>query len=1563
MKAHQKRVMGSAVFSGILFLILASPSSALELLTYRSYFPSGNVELEYTYYLDTAGQHVLHGTRTWYRTPLEVGVIERYSHGKKHGLEEAWYADSYTYGRSKHWEKEYQDGLLHGVSRYWYQETNTLQGYETYRYGKLHGPSRGYTSANLYDRLTMEADYQDGLLHGHCKTWVVKYVSGYWTRYEHEEGDYAYGKKQGHWKTWCTTDNSSSNWSNPKNEGDYGNNVQCGRWTNYYCPNWIVAPTYTNYGDCTSALPPGAGTPLPGGNQYEIRGHVTDRNTNLPLAGVTVQAGPASGVSDAEGFYTVALDSGGTLTLNAVKSGYYDFSRTVNLIAAQYLDVAIAMKPEEAGGKPVITNVDPRAGTFFIQGIENLSSPVENEYAVSVNWNGGQPGIVKFEVNGTPFEVTGTPSGASKTFDMNTDFPGSLSPIGNTLKITAVNAEGLESRPETLNPIVIPLPSWAMKFGDEFEIKQDGKHRVYKLDTKWPEKPIEVLISESYLGSTLWTLWGFVPFVGGKTFGIPGTQSFLTIEAKTDGTGSIAAGGMSGFEAAGGKIEIKLGGKGNLKYEPNVGLEWKETSLILGIKGTVEDTAGVVTVIPALAGAVNLPLIGGAIGWFNKRAQIKATLTANTDTALEIMSATGEIGFSKADLETGIGVELGMEATVVEGLKAEIKGGDTVKVNWQVPANPDYFKQLSMELAASITLKILGFEYSENYTYPFTHPEAAEPGAVRRAQSIPALSPLSRDFLNYGPYNVPVEQQSGTGTRRTMDGGGAGANTQDRLIQNVFPYSEPAIAVKNISGFEFDTIAIAYVYLDPSKPVHRDTDIYFTRLTGYNTGTLFQTTTPVAPIKSDTRAEYAPTIAHDASGRIVCVWQRVKNPEFPADGTLAQMAAEMEIVYAFYNGTTWSEPVALTDNGYMDFNPILKRSADNKLMLVWLSNEGNQLIGDAAYPTTVHYALWNATNATFGTPSTLPQTFADCFRFSLAYSGTEATLAYVRDMDGNLATINDQEIFYTVFNGTAWADPIRVTTDEVPDANPKVVYRSGTRELIWLRGDAMVRLTALGPTLELQTIRENVTAAGLIDFGLYTDTSATNGKMVLLWQDSDAKGVNLFYSVYDATAGVWGNVLRLTESPAMDKDFQVAFGWPNLYQMVFNRKDRTTGVTDLYHKTFSLATDLAVTPADLSVVDPGTGEPVNPNPGDHVTLKCRVTNRGDLAVANPKVTFRLGSASGTILPGGTTVSVVPATLKAGESGVAELAWTVPSDVSQTTVFAVVSTIPAVTELLATNNTASFDVIKSDLKAVRCIPERRPDGTLAIRAEIRNDGLKPAENVAVAFKAQDTIFGTITIPGILPGKSADLVLPARLDLYSYTSLSPRISVTADPDNLIQENDEGNNTASFIHSLETVLPAIQNFGQVHYQGAMGTVAVFNKTTAGLAIGAISIAGPDAGDFRIFDALGGTTIQPQQSALLGIEFIPTSLGVKNAVLLIRDNQGKVLWQVPLTGQLDFLIRGDLNDDGNITLADAILALKAVSGLRPAGAYAVVGIDADGKIGLAEVIYILQKTAELRD
>ena len=70
---------------------------------------------------------------------------------------------------------------------------------------------------------------------------------------------------------------------------------------------------------------------------------------------------------------------------------------------------------------------------------------------------------------------------------------------------------------------------------------------------------------------------------------------------------------------------------------------------------------------------------------------------------------------------------------------------------------------------------------------------------------------------------------------------------------------------------------------------------------------------------------------------------------------------------------------------------------------------------------------------------------------------------------------------------------------------------------------------------------------------------------------------------------------------------------------------------------------------------------------------------------------------------------------------------------------------------------------------------------------------------------------------------------------------------------------------------------------------------------------------------------------------------------------------WEKAITA--NFILKGDINNDGSVTLTDAILALQVVSGVTPATPLSKWGdVNGDGKIGLAEVIYILQKVAGMR-
>ncbi|MGD9972821.1 MAG: PKD domain-containing protein [Desulfatirhabdiaceae bacterium] len=58
---------------------------------------------------------------------------------------------------------------------------------------------------------------------------------------------------------------------------------------------------------------------------------------------------------------------------------------------------------------------------------------------------------------------------------------------------------------------------------------------------------------------------------------------------------------------------------------------------------------------------------------------------------------------------------------------------------------------------------------------------------------------------------------------------------------------------------------------------------------------------------------------------------------------------------------------------------------------------------------------------------------------------------------------------------------------------------------------------------------------------------------------------------------------------------------------------------------------------------------------------------------------------------------------------------------------------------------------------------------------------------------------------------------------------------------------------------------------------------------------------------------------------------------------------------------VRGDMNNDGDVDLNDALLPLQVLAGHGPSGMSLAADVDGDGKIGMAEVIYVLQHIAGL--
>jgi hypothetical protein len=78
-------------------------------------------------------------------------------------------------------------------------------------------------------------------------------------------------------------------------------------------------------------------------------------------------------------------------------------------------------------------------------------------------------------------------------------------------------------------------------------------------------------------------------------------------------------------------------------------------------------------------------------------------------------------------------------------------------------------------------------------------------------------------------------------------------------------------------------------------------------------------------------------------------------------------------------------------------------------------------------------------------------------------------------------------------------------------------------------------------------------------------------------------------------------------------------------------------------------------------------------------------------------------------------------------------------------------------------------------------------------------------------------------------------------------------------------------------------------------------------------------------------------------------------------RSNSKTVWWSTEGGSLPGVPLTGDINGDLMIDLGDAILALQVVADLNPSGVH-LGDANADGKVGLAEAIYVLQYESQLR-
>jgi hypothetical protein len=1236
----------------------------------------------------------------------------------------------------------------------------------------------------------------------------------------------------------------------------------------------------------TAALPPGSYTvafslatptgatasasrPITVAATYSVTGQVLDKTTGNRLSGVQVSMGGNTGQTDTQGKYTLSGIDVSTLPgLTATRAGYAQYAATLNPPPSGTSIVHDFNMVPADGSKPAVTSLKAKYEGHFLLGVD-----VNNPYTATVDWN-GQPRELRVYVNGQ-IKTTVPASGGEVAFSLNMgrDFPGGLFGQTSRLGVVAVNTQGIQSDLLSVPVSVVLVPpglqslvnTGALIFGEQPD------DLVWHFQFSWPPDTDD---------KRRFIKLPFLSEFGGRV-AVDGEGEFKTRTGEWEITLGVTSGkyskryrrygqtlGHPYLKAGSWKADVRVEGFGNGHLVVGQPLRLDEVGLSGSLSGEFLLWAFLFTDwIPGVNAAVRA--IDALPGDLDPLSFLKANLYLTLDTGPTATFQWDPFEFKSFVWYVAPGLKAAYEPKLGDLIDGELYAGGKLEGNIEiVPPPVRIFENLSGSIYGGVSLRVWMFTFGPYEAVFLKYPGTQAKGDATELSSTlvplqvrlpdPCPKPLCRDYLMQGlprfvAYSGAIRSAAGdtglmrggagksatgieaframrhAGAGKTREMGRAALGEGDSsppqadlsLLENVCSRSDPSLAAEGAD------LMLVYVSDNGAPGDLQFTDINWTHFDGTDW-------TEPAPIQADTRAEFAPRVAFDGNGDAVAVWERVKDPNFnAADVTI--MATEMEIAWSRWDHTTgmWAEPATLTDNHHLDHAPLLcGPMADGSLLAVWTENTLNRLMGEgvegADSNSHVLWARWDSTTRNWGPPQTLIASLPYRTSQSLAGAGSTAVYAWTRDVDGDLATARDLEVFSCEWNGAAWTAPTQRTNDLVPDRTVRVaVSAAGVIYLVWQQGGDLVMDVGFAgaPTLA----RADSQTAGFAD---YTVALGPAGNLLLIWQEQSDTGVDAHYSVYDPASGRWSKAAQLFNDPPLERSFSPVWDDVGNLALAYNRVEITSvtktvtlesgevvqieqvpapGQVDVGVLKRRIVADLAVLPGDFAA------DGASFLPGDQVRLASTVRNTGDLALENIAVAFYDGDPSA----GGVEIArqVIPGWLDGSAEAVVEVEWTVPAPAGVHTLFVVVDRDDTVSEFDEQNNQQALTVGGTDLSIIVLSTTAYSGGWARIIVQAANSGAAAPETVVAVRRAGET--GVPLVSATLPALDSGHTAQLPLDLPPGT-LSPNklgFSLTVDDTGVAADINRANNTVTFTVVIPSVPADAEGDGDVDMQDYAG------------------------------------------------------------------------------------------------------------------------------------------------
>lgn len=1167
-----------------------------------------------------------------------------------------------------------------------------------------------------------------------------------------------------------------------------------------------------------------------GSGTASLKGNVLDATTWLPLANATVALGTLPTVpTDANGNYQINALAAGSYDLVISKAGYSPWRSSVNLAPQQSAVKNAHIFPANWTGVRITSINSPYSTGKPYYFLPDLSSFTTVDFTAYVDWGGKVPGKVRFISPGGTFEVPTNTAIASKSFNIATMF----TPC-STLKAVAIAADGTES-PEASADFLVTKPLGATPLSFVSDLNGFSYKTAVPVKAEFL-KSLEKVVDKS------------VPVFGDNPFRVNYIPE-LDVSFKSDGTGSYK---YSWKNMAMGKSLEKdyYQHRDYRKFKTN----YKYLEL-LKAESEIYKTLGIGIPLPS----VN---VGGREMTFFPLVDIGVEFNpnscSNNEAGWKYKGSAGFAGDFKYEAVRQNVTPLG-PIPVPWYLKFTLSlGGDfTISVNdlfdkkftGAMNLNPSVAGSLGVgvhEMGAAEGTLTMGAE--TKWMWPSVNPMHLEEMAI-------FLEEKARLYIGPWEWNTnsykqtwclagPCAQQAPSLSERMSSEPVLVA--RDYLTAGTATFErEPNLATRQFvtasQTYNVSTASLASATFPVSNPslsaAGSSSNLLWisdnasrspvNRTMLVHSNYNGSTWSQPVPVADDGTSDTSPAALTFSDGTIAAVWENLLSP-LGDTATFPEMLSKMEISVAVFNPVTssWNPAVRLSSNSVLDRSPKLAGTVKNNLLLTWISNDQDDLSGSAAKPNKLWYARFNG--AAWSLPAVAATVPYGINRYTVAYDGSAANIVLSMDTDGNVATITDLELYRLNYAGGSWGALSRLTSDTVIDSNPQLALDSnGAFILTWVKGGELSSVTGFDFGQRTVIRGEEEYSSTLADF---KQATAADGKIAVIYADtSDAGSSDLFAAVYDPDFKLWGNPMQLTADAHTEQRPALAFLGSDSILACYNRKLLINADGSLATGTYTELAMLKHTLGDDLALKVGSFDidPANAAPGSAVTLSVVAQNVGDKVAQNVAVMFYNGDpAAGGVAIDGATV-VGP--FRPGEEQVVSIPWTIPQGSAPLIVYAVIDPAGVIDTVNRSNNKISLFVAAPDLSIRDLSWEKIGPARFRLVANVFNNGGTSSTASTLALRS-DSATGSVLVS--LPVKALERFESQDLS-YDWNASAvgkPYYTViaTVDETDVIVEGDENNN--SYQVSLPGSQQDIQAFPP---EIAFGAVLVGQKSTQELLV----------------------------------------------------------------------------------------------------------------------------------